>query len=67
MADKLPSLTDTLIDAVPNWFAAGVTRTVRLAPLPPNTTLPFGTSVGLDDVPESVRLAAVVSTSRNYS
>ena len=63
MDDAAPSLTRTLMDAVPNWFAAGVTRTVRFAPLPPNTILPFGTIVRLDDVPETVRPVAAVSTS----
>ena len=51
------------MDAVPNWFAAGVTLTVRLAPLPPNTILAFGTSVWSDDAPERVRLPTAVSTS----
>src|SRR5688572_16384324 len=51
------------MDAVPIWFAAGVTRTVRLAPLPPNTILAFGTSTRSDDAPERVRLAALVSAS----
>ena len=30
-----PSLTRTVIVAVPDWFAAGVTVTVRFDPLPP--------------------------------
>jgi hypothetical protein len=42
-----PSLTLTVIVALPFWFAAGVTVTVRFAPLPPNTIFPFGTSVVL--------------------
>ena len=42
-----PSLTVTVMLAVPFWLAAGVTVTVRLAPLPPNTMFPLGTSVGL--------------------
>jgi hypothetical protein len=35
-------------------LAAGVTVTVRLAPLPPNTMLAFGTSVVLLDEPVTV-------------
>src|SRR5437899_9822562 len=37
--------------------------TLRLAPLPPNTMLPLGTSVVLDEAPLRVRLATGVSTS----
>ena len=60
---KLPSLTVTVMVAVPVWLVAGVTVKVRLAPLPPRTMLPFGTNVGLDEEPLTTRLAAVVSTS----
>ncbi len=58
-----PSLTVTVIVAVPVWFGAGVTDIVRLAPVPPNTMLPFGTRVMLFDVPVSVRLSNGVSVS----
>src|SRR5262245_17697803 len=47
--------------AVPVWPAAGVTVSVRLAPLPPKARLADGTRVGLDDLPLRVRLAAAVS------
>jgi hypothetical protein len=59
----VPSLADTVIVDVPARFAAGVTVTVRLAPLPPNTTLALGTSVVFDELPDTVRLPAAVSTS----
>src|SRR4051812_37942818 len=58
-----PSPTLTVIVAVPLWLAAGVTVTVRLAPLPPNTIPVSGTRVGLDEPLLKVRLAAAVSTS----
>ena len=41
------SVTVTVIVAVPNWFASGVTVTVRFAPLPPNTMFALGTSAGV--------------------
>ena len=58
-----PSLTVTVMLAVPVWFAAGVTVTVRLALLPPNTMFPFGTNVVLFELPLTVRLLALVSMS----
>src|ERR1051325_1434915 len=58
-----PSLTVTLIVAVPVWLAAGVTVTVRLPPLPPKTMFASGTNVGLDELPLRVKLPAAVSTS----
>ena len=58
-----PSLTVTVIVAVPFWFAAGITVTVRLAPLPPNAMFPLGTTVTSDELPLTVRLPAPVSTS----
>src|SRR5262249_47213323 len=58
-----PSLTVTLMMLVPNWPAAGVTVTVRFAPLPPNAMPAFGTSVVFDELPLTVRLAAGVSAS----
>ena len=39
-ADAEPSLTVTVMVAEPDWLAAGVTVIVRLAPLPPSTSLP---------------------------
>src|SRR5256884_9915091 len=58
-----PSLTVTVIVAVPVCPAAGVTVTVRLDPLPPKTILFVGASVGLDDPLLNVRLPTGVSAS----
>jgi hypothetical protein len=58
-----PSLTVTVITALPLCPAAGVTVTVRLAPEPPKTTFEFGTRVGLEDEPLKVRLITAVSIS----
>src|SRR5712691_1677865 len=59
LAVSAPSLTVAVIVAVPNWLAAGVTVTVRFAPAPPNTMFAFGTSVGFDEVPLTVKLPGV--------
>src|SRR5260221_10967408 len=60
---KLVSLTEIVMLAVPNRFAAGVTVTVRLLPLPPKTMLDTGARTGLDDCAASTsRLAGVVSS-----
>ena len=59
----VPSLTETVICALPVWFAAGVTLTVRLDPLPPNTMFALGTSVVEEEVPDTVKRAAAVSAS----
>src|SRR5262245_13174226 len=48
VAVSWPSLTVSVIVAEPFWLGAGVTVSVRLAPLPPKAKLVFGTSVGLD-------------------
>ena len=53
-----PSFTVTVIVAVPVCPAAGITVTVRLAPLPPNTIFPVGISPRLDDAALNCRLAA---------
>jgi hypothetical protein len=58
-----PSSTVTVIVAVPFWFAAGVTVTVRFAPDPPNTIFAFGTNVVLLELPLTVKDAAAVSVS----
>src|SRR2546426_1364352 len=63
LAPFTPSLTPTVIVAVPVCPAAGVTVTVRLDPLPPNTMLLVGTSVALDDPLLNVRLPTGVSAS----
>ena len=59
----VPSLTFTVICAVPVLVPAGVTVIVRFAPLPPNTIFAVGTNVVAEEVPETVRLAAAVSAS----
>ena len=59
----VPSLTESVICALPVLPVAGVTVTERFAPLPPNTMFAFGTSVVEDEDPETVRLAAAVSAS----
>jgi len=58
-----PSLTVIVICAVPVFPAAGVTVTVRLAPLPPSTMFAFGINVVTVDDTESVKLDAEVSAS----
>ena len=63
LAVRVPSLTVTVIVADPDWLAAGVTFTVRLVPLPPKTIAELGTSVVLDEEPETTRLPAAVSAS----
>src|SRR6266571_4966942 len=63
LAVKLPSLTVTVMVAVPVWLRAGVTVTVRLAPEPPKTMLAAGTKVGLEEAPETIRLPATVCAS----
>ena len=63
LASSAPSLTVTVIVAVPVWLAKGVTATVRLGPLPPKVMLPTGTSPGLEELPDTVRVSAAVSTS----
>ena len=59
----VPSLTKTVMVAVPDWSVSGVTVTVRFDPLPPNTILFVGTKVGLEDALLNVRLPTGVSTS----
>ncbi len=63
LAENCPSLTVSVIVAVPDWPATGVIVTVRVAPLPPNTRFPADTSAGLDDDPVITRLMTVVSVS----
>src|SRR5439155_14351045 len=60
---RAPSLTVTVMVALPDWFVAGINVTVRLEPLPPKRILPFGTSPGLEEVPLTVRLEAGLSAS----
>jgi len=63
LADFVPSLTVTVIVAVPDCEDAGVTVTVRFVPLPPNMILAVGAKAGLDEVAARVRFAAGVSLS----
>ena len=58
-----PSLTVIVIVELPVCPAAGVTVTVRLAPLPPNTMLATGTSAELEELALNVRLFTGVSVS----
>jgi hypothetical protein len=63
LAVSVPSLTVMVICAVPDCPAAGVTVTVRFAPLPPSTIFAVGTSVVEEEDLVSVRLPAAVSAS----
>src|SRR5258705_11641151 len=49
--------------ALPPWLRAGVTVTVRLAPVPPNTIFAFGTTPGFEDEPVRMRASAGMSGS----
>src|SRR6186997_2235022 len=60
---SVPSLTVTVIVVVPLAPAAGVTTTLRLAPLPPKMILASGTSAVFDEVAESIRAPITVSAS----
>src|SRR6266540_1016858 len=64
LLESVPSLTVTLMVAMPDWFVAGVTVSVRAAPPPgAKTRLPLVTSVGLDEAAETVRAEASDSMS----
>ena len=58
-----PSLTVSVIVALPLWLLAGVTVTVRFAPLPPSTMFASGTNVVLLLLPLRSKSATAVSTS----
>src|SRR4051812_20352732 len=58
-----PSLTVTVIVAVPDWFVAGVTVTVRFAPEPPKVMFADEASVGLDEALLRVKRPGAVSAS----
>ena len=58
-----PSLTASVIVAVPDLFAAGVMVTVRFDPLPLNTMLLGGTRPALEEIPFTVNESADVSAS----
>ena len=63
VAEFVPSLTFTVICAEPVLPGAGVTITVRFAPLPPNTMFAVGTKVVDEEDLLNVRFAAAVSKS----
>jgi len=63
LAVFVPSLTVTVMVALPVLPDAGVTVTVRFAPEPPSTMLAVGTKVVEEEVLVSVRFAAGVSAS----
>src|SRR5882672_6172580 len=58
-----PSFTVTVMVLVPFMFGAGVTVTVRFAPLPPNTMLFNGTSAGFDEPALNCKFAAATCAS----
>ena len=60
---SVPSLTVIVMFATPACPGSGVTVTVRLPLLPPNTMSAGSTRVGLSELPDSVRFAAGVSAS----
>src|SRR5262245_47475809 len=55
-----PSLTVTVMVALPNWLVAGRTVTVREPLLTPKEILPLGMSVGLEEAPARVREPAAL-------
>src|SRR2546428_826994 len=59
----VPSLTLKVIWAIPDWLAAGVMVTVRLAPLPPKEIFPFGTRPRVPELPDIDKLPGGVSRS----
>ena len=59
LALDAPSLTVTVMVALPLWFDAAVTVTLRLAPDPAKVMFPFGTSVGLEELPDTVNNASL--------
>ena len=54
-----PSVTASVMVAVPDLFAAGVTVTERFDPLPLKTMLPGGTNEALEEIPFTVNESAV--------
>src|SRR5213595_3213972 len=63
VADTVPSLTVMVIVELPKAPGTGVEVTVRLAPLPPKTTLAFGSKFVSEEPAESVRRSGGVSRS----
>ena len=60
---RLPSLTVSVMVAVPVWPAAGVTVTIRFELLPPRAMPAAGTKVVFDELAVMARLPAAVSAS----
>jgi hypothetical protein len=58
-----PSVTLTLIVAVPFSFGAGVMVTVRFPPLPPKMMFALGTNAVLDELALSAKFVTSVSAS----
>ena len=63
LAVLVPSLTVTVMGAMPIWPGAGVSVTVRLLLLPPKRMLLVGRRVGFAELAERVRVEAGVSAS----
>src|SRR6266850_2440005 len=63
LALKGPSVTVTVIVAIPVCPADGLIVTVRLDAEPPKTMLPSGTSAGLDELPLNCRFDGAISAS----
>src|SRR5207247_11032679 len=55
---KLVSVTEIVMMAAPDWFAMGVSVTVRLAPLPPKRMLLVGTNAGFEEATARVNKVA---------
>src|SRR5262249_18660897 len=62
LVERWPSLTVSVIVSVPVWKGAGVTITVRSAPLPPSTMPESGMSDWFEDDAVTVRFAVAPPT-----
>src|SRR5438132_386267 len=62
-----PSVTVTVMVALPFSLLAGVICKLRERPLPLKTIFALGTSTGLDELAESARLAGALSLSAKLS
>src|SRR5437867_3834060 len=63
LAVNAPSLTVTVMLAIPDWSGRGVTVIVRFEPEPPKTMFSSETSAGFDEAALRMRAAAGVSAS----
>ena len=63
LAVSKPSLTVTVMVALPEWSAAGVAVIVRLDPLPLKLRLVSGRRAGFEEEPVTRRVSALVSAS----